>query len=332
MKKIINHPDTVVQDMIDGMLLSDSNRLQRIDDTMILTKKAPLPNHKVMLISGGGSGHEPAHAGYIGKGMLDAAVLGEVFTSPTVDQVYKAIKALDTGQGICLIVKNYTGDVMNFDMATELAEAEGIEVEQVIVKDDVATEDDPSITGRRGIAGTVFVHKIAGAKAELGGTLNEVKKVAEKAVKNIRSMGLALSPCTIPAAEKPNFILEENEMEIGIGIHGERGFKKGKLETANVIASEIMKKINIDMPLKPGVEIVLLVNGMGATTEMELYILYKEVHTWLKDRGVVIYQSFVGDYMTSLEMSGASITVMQLDDELKTLLQVPSDAPHFTVS
>lgn len=332
MKKIINRPDSVVQDMIDGMLLKEPHRLQRIDDTMVITKKSPLPENKVALISGGGSGHEPAHAGYIGKGMLDAAVLGEVFTSPTVDQIYKAIQTLNNGNGVCLIVKNYTGDVMNFDMATELAEAEGIKVKQVIVKDDVATEDGSSLGGRRGIAGTVLIHKIAGAKAEQGATLSTVKAVAEKAMNHTRSMGVALSPSTIPQAEKPNFTLEENEMEIGIGIHGERGIKKSKVETANLIAQNLMEKIHADMPLHAGVEVAVLINGMGATTEMELFILYKEVHAWLKQRGITIYEAFVGDYMTSLEMSGASITVMQLDAELKALLQAPSDAPHFIVS
>lgn len=331
MKKIINHPDTVVQDMMDGILLAQSHRLQRINDTMVITKKNEIAHNKVALISGGGSGHEPAHVGYIGRGMLDAAILGEVFTSPTVDQIYEAIQTLNNGHGVCLIVKNYTGDVMNFDMATELAREEGIDVEQVIVKDDVATEDDSATTGRRGIAGTIFVHKIAGAKAEQGAPLNEVKLVAEKAIKNIRSMGVALSPCTIPAAENPNFTLEEDEMEIGIGIHGERGLKKTAVQTAPNIVQELMKKINADMPLKTGEEIALLINGMGSTTEMELYILNKEVHAWLKTRGIVVYQSFVGDYMTSLEMGGASITVMKLDDELKTLLQAPSDAPDFPV-
>lgn len=331
MKRIINHPEMVVQEMMEGIILAAPNRLMRLDDTMIIAKQEAPIAHKVTLIGGGGSGHEPAHAGYIGKGMLDAAVLGEVFTSPSVDQVYAAIKALDAGNGVCLIVKNYTGDVLNFDMAAELATMDGIEVAQVIVKDDVAIEDNSLTSGRRGVAGTVFVQKIAGAKAEQGGTLEQVKSVAEKTVNHVRTMGVAISPCTIPAASEPNFLLADNEMEIGIGIHGERGIARKEMGSAKSIARQLVEPILVDMPMKAETEIAVMINGMGATTEMELYILFKEVHELLKGAGLSIYQSFVGEYMTSLEMGGASVTILALDEELKALLVSPSDAPDFVM-
>jgi len=328
-KKIINHPEAVVQEMMEGIILADANRLKRIDETKVITKKEVPIENKVALISGGGSGHEPAHVGYIGKGMLDAAVLGEVFTSPTVDEVYQAIKAVDSGSGVCLIVKNYTGDVMNFDMAAELAAEEGIQVEHVIVKDDVAVEDSTFTSGRRGIAGTIFVHKLAGAKAEQGASLKEVKSIAQKTVSHVRSMGVALSSCAIPAIGETNFTLADDEMEVGIGIHGEPGIFRTALTEAKGIAKQLVEPILADMPLEKGAEIALMVNGMGATPEMELYILYKEVHQLLNKRGIMVYQSFVGEYMTSLEMGGASITILKLDEELKSLLIAESDAPHF---
>src|SRR5690625_4332176 len=331
MKKIINHPDDVVEEMIDGIVLAAPNRLKRIEGTTALARKETPIQNKVALISGGGSGHEPAHAGYIGTGMLDAAVFGEVFTSPSVDQVFAAIKALHSGLGVCLIVKNYTGDVMNFEMAAELAVAEGIEVEQVIVKDDVAVEDSTFTTGRRGISGTVFVHKIAGAKAEQGGTLQEVKAAATKAADNVRSMGVAISPCTIPAAGEPNFTLTDTEMEVGIGIHGEPGIARQELGSAKSIAKQLLDPILADMTMTKGTEVAVMINGMGSTPQMELFILFKEVHRLLHMEGLVVHEAFVGEYMTSLEMGGASITVFRLDDELKALLASASEAPGFCV-
>jgi len=332
MKKIINHPDDVVEEMIDGIVLAAPNRLKRIEGTTALARKETPIQNKVALISGGGSGHEPAHAGYIGTGMLDAAVLGEVFTSPSVDQVYAAIKAVHSGYGVCLIVKNYTGDVMNFEMAAELATADGIEVELVIVKDDVAVEDSTFTTGRRGIAGTVFVHKIAGAKAEQGGTLQEIKAIATKTVKHIRSMGVAISPCTIPAAGEPNFLLAETEMEVGIGIHGEPGIARQELGTAKSIAKQLLEPILADLNMEKGTEVAVMINGMGSTPQMELYILLKEVHQLLEAAGMILHDSFVGEYMTSLEMGGASVTILQLDDELKALLASKSETLGFFVS
>lgn len=327
----MNDPNEVVQEMIAGIVAASPNELKQVEGTTVIAKKdAPIPN-KVGIISGGGSGHEPAHAGYIGKGMLDAAVLGEVFTSPSVDQVYEGIKAVDSGKGVFLVIKNYTGDVLNFEMAAELAEAEGIDVAQVIVNDDVAVEDSSFTTGRRGIAGTVFVHKIAGAKAELGGSLAEVKQVAEKTVQNVRSIGMAISPCAIPAAGEASFTLAENEMEIGIGIHGEPGIERREITTADEIATVLTEKIFADIELNKNDEVAVLINGLGSTPDMELYIVNNKVQSILREKQINVYRTFVGEYMTALEMGGCSVTLLKLDDELKTLLDHASDAPNFFV-
>ncbi|WP_431803995.1 dihydroxyacetone kinase subunit DhaK [Halobacillus andaensis] len=331
MKKIVNDPEAVVQDMLDGLISAHPDSLKQLPgSTAIVKKDAPVTN-KVGLVSGGGSGHEPAHAGYIGEGMLDAAVCGEMFTSPTPDQVFEAIKAVDGGAGVFLVIKNYTGDVMNFDMAAELAEAEDIEVEKVVVNDDVAVEDSSFTTGRRGIAGTIFVHKLAGAKASAGGSLQEVKRIAERAASNVRSMGMALTPCTVPAAGKPSFTLDEDEMEIGTGIHGEPGIERKSVVSADEIAEELTGKILDDMSLNRGDEVAVMINGMGATPEMELYILNKKVNQLLTEQEITIHRTFVGNYMTSLEMAGCSVTLLKLDEELKSLLAADSGAPAFRV-
>ncbi|HLS09339.1 dihydroxyacetone kinase subunit DhaK [Lentibacillus sp.] len=325
MKKIINDPNQVVQDMAEGLVAAHPDKLKQLSGTSVIAKKdAPIAN-KVGIVSGGGSGHEPAHAGYVGKGMLDAAVAGEVFTSPTPDQIFEAIKAVDGDAGVFLIIKNYTGDVLNFEMAAELAEAEGIKVEKVVVNDDVAVEEEPS---RRGIAGTILVHKIAGAKAEQGGSLDEVKAVAEKVVKNVRSMGMALTPCTVPAAGTPSFQLAENEMEIGIGIHGESGIERKDITTADEIAKELTDKVLDDFDFSGG-DVAVMVNGLGSSPEMELYIVNKKVQAIMQEKGIRVYKTYVGEYMTSLEMAGCSVTLLKLDDELKKLLDAPSQAPAF---
>ncbi|GAA0413570.1 MAG: dihydroxyacetone kinase subunit DhaK [Bacillota bacterium] len=329
MKKIINDPDQVVQDMVNGYIAAYPEKVRLIPNTLVLARKEAPIKGKVGLVSGGGSGHEPAHAGYVGKGMLDAAVAGEVFTSPTPDQVLEAIKAVDGGEGVFLIIKNYTGDVLNFEMAAEMAEAEGIQVEKVIVNDDVAVEDSSFTTGRRGIAGTVLVHKIAGAKAESGGSLKEIKQVADKVVANVRSMGMALTSCTVPAAGKPSFTLKEDEMEIGIGIHGEPGIERKPITSADEIATELTNRILEDIEISKGNNIAVMINGLGATPEMELYIVNEKVQGILHDNGIHVYRTFVGEYMTSLEMAGISITLLKLDDELKTLLDAGSEAPAF---
>lgn len=328
MKKIINNPADVVDEMLDGMSAAYPQYLRRLKGTNVLVR-ANAPQPKVALVSGGGSGHEPSHGGFVGKGMLDAAVAGTVFTSPTPDQIFEAIKAVNGGKGVLLVIKNYTGDVLNFKMAAEMADAEGIKVEQVVVNDDVAVENSTWTSGRRGIAGTLFIHKIAGAKAQAGGTLEEVKAVADKVIANVRSMGMAISPCIVPEAGKPSFELKENEMEIGIGIHGEPGTHRETIKSANDIADQLLDKILLDNPLKSGDEVALLVNGLGATPLMELFIVNRRISEVLLSKGIRVAKTTVGNFMTSLEMGGFSISVLKLDDELKKLLLAPAETPAF---
>ncbi|HCR43832.1 MAG TPA: dihydroxyacetone kinase subunit DhaK [Ruminococcaceae bacterium] len=328
MKKIINNPADVVTEMLDGMVAAYPQYLRRLSGTNVLVR-ANAPQPKVALVGGGGSGHEPAHGGFVGKGMLDAAAAGAVFTSPTPDQIFSAIKAVDGGKGVLLVVKNYTGDVLNFDMAAEMAEAEGIKVMKVVVNDDVAVENSTWTSGRRGIAGTLFVHKIAGAKAQAGGTLDEVKAVAEKTIANVRSMGMSISPCTVPESGKPSFELAENEMEIGIGIHGEPGIRRETIKTADEIVDQLLCKILCDNPLKSGDEAAVLVNGLGATPLMELFIANRRISEVLAAKGIRVVKTVAGNFMTSLEMGGFSISVLKLDAELKELLSAPAETPAF---
>ncbi|MBA4494673.1 dihydroxyacetone kinase subunit DhaK [Paenactinomyces guangxiensis] len=324
MKKLINDPEKVVHEMLEGMVLAHLNLLKRLQGTTVLVRNETPARAKVALVSGGGSGHEPSHAGFVGKGMLDGAVAGEVFTSPTPDQVFEAIKAVDRGQGVLLIIKNYSGDIMNFEMAAELAEAEGISVKQVVVNDDAAVEDSTYTTGRRGIAGTVFVHKIAGALAEQGASLEDVHRVASKVINNVRSMGMALSPCTVPAAGKPGFEIGENEMEIGMGIHGEPGIQRAEMASADEIAVTLVSHILDDLKLASGDRVAVMINGLGATPLMELYIINKKVAEILNEKEIRVHDTFVGEYMTSLEMAGCSVTLLKLDDELTELLEAPA--------
>ncbi|MEX0049183.1 dihydroxyacetone kinase subunit DhaK [Clostridium butyricum] len=330
MKKLINNPENVLNDMIEGLVAAYPQYLRKLDDFNVVVRTSK-SDGKVSLVSGGGSGHEPAHAGYVGKGMLDGAVCGEVFTSPTPDQVYEAIKATDNGNGVLLVIKNYTGDVMNFEMAKEMAEMDGIKVEQIIVNDDVAVENSLYTAGRRGIAGTVFVHKIAGAKAECGANLQEVKEMAEKVVKNVRSMGMSLSSCIVPAAGKANFTLGYDEIEIGMGIHGEPGVYRKKISTADDIAQELLDKILDDIEINKNDEVAIIINGLGSTPNMELYIINKKVNEILTDKGIKIHKTFIGEFMTSLEMAGCSVSLLKLDDELKELLDAKADTPGFKV-
>jgi dihydroxyacetone kinase-like protein len=329
MKKIINNPEHVVNEMLDGIVKAHPQHVRRLQGFNVLVRKNSPVKGKVALVSGGGSGHEPSHGGYVGKGMLDGAVAGEVFTSPTPDQVFEAIKAVDGGEGVLLIIKNYTGDVMNFDMAAEMAEMEGIKVEKVIIDDDVAVENSTYTTGRRGIAGTVFVHKITGAAAEKGMELSEVKRVAEKVIANVRTMGMSLTPCTVPAAGKPSFELAEDEMEIGLGIHGEPGTKRTKIMTADEITEHLMEKILTDIEIPKDSEVAVMVNGLGGTPLMELYIVNRKVHEILQEKGIKVYKTLVGNFMTSLEMAGCSISILKLDDETKELLDAKADTPAF---
>lgn len=328
MKKIINDPNQVVSDMLKGVEKANPH-LKYCPEVEVITKREKEEN-KVGLVSGGGSGHEPSHAGYVGYGMLDSAVCGNVFASPSPDRVLEGIKEADTGKGVLLIIKNYSGDIMNFEMAKELAEMEGITVETVVVKDDVAVEESTYSTGRRGIAGTVFVHKLAGAKAVNGGTLLEVKQIANKTIDNMRSMGMAMSSCTIPAVGKPGFELKENEIEIGMGIHGEPGVQRTEILSAEALANELLSKIFNDADFENS-EVAVMVNGLGSTPLMELYILNNEVSKILEEKNIKVYKTFVGNYMTALEMSGCSVTLLKLDDELKELLDTPCKTSGMSV-
>lgn len=327
MKKIINKPMDVVAEALRGMELAHPE-LQYTPGYEVISRREKAD--KVAVISGGGAGHEPAHAGYVGKGMLDAAVSGNVFSSPSPDRIGEAINQMNTGKGVLLIIKNYSGDIMNFGLSSDLAEAEDIEVESVVVKDDVAVPDSTYSTGRRGIAGTVFVHKIAGAKAELGGSLQEVKAAAEKAISNIRSMGMAMSPCTLPAVGKPGFVLGEEEIEIGMGIHGEPGVQRTGIKTAKDTAEILLGKILEDYDYTDS-EVAVLVNGLGGTPLMELYILNMEIQKLLEEKKIRAYKTLVGNYMTALDMTGCSLTLMKLDDELKELLDAPCDTPALKI-
>ncbi|GAA3271542.1 dihydroxyacetone kinase subunit DhaK [Paenarthrobacter aurescens] len=292
------------------------------DPKYVIRKGAPVAG-KVALVSGGGSGHEPLHAGFVGLGMLDAAVPGAVFTSPTPDQIIPATVAVDSGAGVVHIVKNYTGDVLNFETAAEMAQAEGVRVRSVLVNDDVAVEDSLYTAGRRGVGGTVLVEKIAGASAQRGDDLDAVTAIAERVVANVRTMGVALSGCTVPHAGTPSFELEENEIEIGIGIHGEPGRHKIPMENADAITDRLLEPVLEDLALASGDKVLLFVNGMGGTPQSELYIVYRRAAQVLAERGATVERSLVGNYVTSLEMQGCSVSVLRLDDELTRLWDAP---------
>ena len=331
MKKIINNPNNVVSEMLAGLAKANPAVVYLGEGVEVIARKEK-KRGKVGLISGGGSGHEPAHAGYVGKGMLDAAVAGNVFASPSPDRIIEGIKAADSGAGVLMIIKNYSGDIMNFTMSGDMAALDGIKTDYVVVKDDVAVEDSTYSTGRRGIAGTVFVHKIAGAAAESGKDLAGVKAAAEKTIANIRTMGMAMSSCILPGVGKPGFTLAEDEIEIGMGIHGEPGISREKMSTAKELAEKLLGKIFADTDIYDGAEVAVMINGLGGTPLMELYILNNEVQRILEEKGVKCYKTFVGNYMTALEMAGASVTLLKLDDELKGYLDYPSEAPAFRVA
>ena len=327
MKKLINAPDQVVADALRGLQAAHGDRLRvSFDPYMIVRADAPTRG-KVGLISGGGSGHEPLHGGYVGPGMLDAACPGEVFTSPTPDQMLAATKAVDGGAGVVHIVKNYTGDVLNFEMAAELAQGEGIEVATVLTNDDVAVEDSLYTAGRRGVGVTVLVEKIAGAAAQDGRTLAEVTEIGQRVNAQGRSMGMALTPCITPASGEPSFELAADEVEIGIGIHGEPGRFREKAGSAAQIAERLLTPIVEDLPFTSGDRVLAFVNGMGGTPLLELYIVYAEVSKLAEQHGLRIERNLVGNYITSLEMQGCSITLLKLDDELLRYWDAPVDTP-----
>ena len=314
MKKIINSPENVVTEMLDGLAYVHSDLVHRLSGFDIIARNEQ-DSGQVGLISGGGSGHEPAHAGFVGDGMLSAAIAGAVFTSPTPDQILEAIKEADQGAGVFMIVKNYSGDIMNFEMAQELAEMEGIEVASVVVDDDIAVENSLYTQGRRGVAGTIFVHKILGHAAREGKSLAEIKDLADKIVPNIHTIGLALSGATVPEVGKPGFVLAEDEIEYGIGIHGEPGYRKESMQPSRLLAEELTGKLIEAFGVKTGERYALLINGMGATPLMEQYIFANDVASLLGAAGLDVVYRKLGNYMTSIDMAGLSLTLMKIEDE-----------------
>jgi dihydroxyacetone kinase-like protein len=321
MKKLINAPENVVAEALQGMALAHPDLLKVHTDPNYIVRADV--QKKVGLVSGGGSGHEPLHGGFVGKGMLDAACPGAVFTSPTPDQIEAATKAVDAGQGVLHIVKNYTGDVMNFQLAAELAQADGVKVESVVIDDDVAVKDSTWTAGRRGVATTVLAEKIAGAAAEAGASLIETRDVCRKVNSLGRSMGVALTSCTVPHAGKPTFDLPEGEIELGVGIHGEPGRERIKLRPADEIAELLLRPVIDDLPYKRGDEVLLFVNGLGGTPLIELYVLYRKAAEIAEAAGLKVTRRLVGNYITSLEMAGASITLLKLDPQLAKLWDAP---------
>ncbi len=326
MKKLINAPEDVLQNELAGIAAAHGDRVRVIFDPPVIVRADAPVQGKVGILSGGGSGHEPMHGGFVGPGMLDAACPGEVFTSPTPDQMLEATKAVDGGAGVLHIVKNYTGDIMNFEMAAEMASAEGIEVAAVVTNDDVAVQDSLYTAGRRGVGVTVLAEKICGAAADEGKSLQEVADLCRRVNDQGRSMGMALTPCITPAAGEPNFTLGDDEMEIGIGIHGEPGRQRMKVESAAQVTERLAAAVVEDLPFNEGDEVLAFVNGMGGTPLIELYIVYNELHKYLEGRGITIARNLIGSYITSLEMAGCSITLLRLDDDLKRLWDAPVDS------
>ncbi|GAD51399.1 phosphoenolpyruvate-dihydroxyacetone phosphotransferase, dihydroxyacetone binding subunit DhaK [Halarchaeum acidiphilum MH1-52-1] len=330
MEKLINDPTAYVDEMLDGMVAARPE-LRRLDGTEVVVRADGPADGQVAVVSGGGSGHEPSHAGYVGEGMLAGAAAGAVFTSPTADQLAAMIESADAGAGVLCVVKNYEGDVMNFDTGAEMAGMEGVDVAQVVVDDDVAVEDSLYTSGRRGVCGTVLVHKCAGAKAATGADLDEVTRVAEKAVENVGTMGVALTSCVTPEKGEPTFELGEDEIELGIGIHGEPGVERTDAMSADEVADTLLDEVLDDLGIESGEEVVTIVNGMGGTPLSELYIVQRRVAERLGEEGVDVHDAWVGDYMTSLDMEGCSVTVCRVDDELKELLAAPAETPALTV-
>lgn len=313
-KKIVNNPENIVDEMIDGMVLSHPELIKRIPETGII-QRALEKKGKVAIVSGGGSGHEPAHAGFVGRGMLSAAVCGAVFTSPTPDQILEAIKKADEGAGVFLVIKNYSGDIMNFEMAQELAEMEGIKVDSVVVDDDIAVEDSLYTQGKRGVAGTIFVHKILGYAAEQGQSIEEIKELAEDLVPNIKTVGLALTGVTTPGSKEPSFTLADDEIEYGVGIHGEPGYRREKLQSSHELAKELLTKLLEEFEAKENDRFAIIINGLGGTPLMEQYVFANDVQKLMEEKKLAIEFSKVGNLMTSLEMQGLSLTLLRLNNE-----------------
>ena len=335
MKKIINQPENYVNEMLEGLYIAHPDLITYTNDDLRCLVTANKKEGKVGIATGGGSGHLPLFLGYVGKGMLDGCSVGDVFQSPSAEQMLAVTKAIDSGAGVLYIYGNYNGDIFNFDMATEMADfEENIRVESVVAGEDVASAG-PSKEGekntRRGVAGIFFVYKCAGGAADAMLDLDEVKRVAKKAANNVRTMGVALTPCIVPRVGKPGFTIGEDEMEIGMGIHGETGIRRGKIEPADQIVDEMLEKITNDIPYVNGDEVAVLVNGLGATPLDEQYIVTRRIDQYLKDKGIKVYRYYVGEYATSLEMAGFSISLLKLDDELKGYLNAPAQTPFFVL-
>jgi len=329
MQRIINNPNDVVNDMINGFIKAHKDIIEKTENNRVLKyKKAPIKN-KVGIVTGGGSGHKPAFIGYIGENMVDAVAIGEIFSSPTAKAFYDAFKTADSGKGVACLYGNYAGDNMNVKMAIKMAEKDGIAVKTVIANDDVASAPKEEKNKRRGVAGEVLMWKIAGAKAALGGNLDEVISVAQKAIDNTKSVGIGLTPCTIPALGKPNFVIEEGKMELGIGHHGEPGIKVTDLKTADEMAEIMLDIILPDLPFVSNNEVVVLISGLGATPVMELYILYAKIAEILANKNIKIYRPYVGNYFTSLDMMGVTVTLMKVDNELKELIDLSANSMGF---
>ncbi|MDQ2754975.1 MAG: dihydroxyacetone kinase subunit DhaK [Actinomycetota bacterium] len=330
MKKLINDPDDFVDEVIDGLLLAHPDQLKAAtaDRRALVRADAPVAGH-VGIVTGGGSGHLPAFLGYVGVGLCTGVAVGNVFSSPSSEQMYEATKAADGGAGVLYLYGNYGGDVFNFDLAGDLAELDGIETRTVLITDDALSAPIERRTERRGVAGMVFAFKVAGASAERGDDLERVTDLTQRAVDATRTVGVGLSPTILPAAGKPTFELADGEMEIGVGIHGEPGQHRGPLETADEVADRLIHAILDDIELVAGDRVAVMVNGLGATPAEELYLVYRRVHGALDELGVRVHRPYVGEYATSLEMAGASVTVMKLDDELVELLDAPASSPFF---
>lgn len=329
MKKIINKPADFVPEMLDGLLKAYPDQLAYQDDIHSIVRADSPVEGKVALATGGGSGHLPVFLGYVGKGMLDGCAVGDVFASPSADQMLSVTQRINGGKGVVYIYGNYGGDIMNFDMAAEMADMDDIPVRSVLVKDDVASAPPEEADRRRGVAGMVFAFKVAGAKADTGGSLDEVVEIAERALANIRTMGVALSPCIVPLAGKPTFTLADDEMEIGMGIHGEPGMKREKLQTADEISIRMTNAILEDLQPQAGDRLAVMVNSLGATPPEELYVMYRKVQQILTGKDITVHRAYIGEYATSMEMAGASLTFFRLDDELTELLDHPARTPFF---
>jgi len=330
MKKLINLAENFVPEMLDGLVKAHPDQLAFGGDPYAIVRADAPVQGKVALATGGGSGHLPVFVGYVGRGLLDGCAVGDVFASPSAEQMLAVTRRIHGGRGVVYIYGNYSGDTMNFDMATEMAELEDITVKTVLVRDDVASAPPAEAARRRGVAGMVFAFKVAGAKADAGGSLDEVAAAAEKALANVRTMGVALSSCTVPRVGRPTFTIAEDEMEIGMGIHGEPGIRREKLQPADRVAERMAEAVLADLGATAGDRVAVMVNGLGATPAEELYILYRKVHDLLRGRHIAIHRAYVGEFATSMEMAGASLTLFRLDDELTKLLDAPARSPFFS--